>query len=996
MSDKITEGDLVTHYKYGQGIVLRTSFGGACSVRFPKGESFVDIKCLKIHPDVLRERARNKKIKEEKDEELRREREEKLRPLMMEIRRRLRDDFLSVDPYFQNSCTHLVSLAEFEREKNIFVKSWIQKNTSKINGCKVQVPDDEQVAVIGAVHGNIQVLARAGSGKTSTLVNRAYFLQKHCGVAADEILLLAFNRKAANEIAARLKKVCGTTVPYVMTFHALAHSIVHPTEELIYNDTTEENQGLDNAFSAVIKDRLLDGDFLSEVRKLMIAQFKDDWEELVGGGHDFTPKELYRFQKSLARETLRGEYVKSHGEKVIANFLFEHDIPYNYEKSTYWHGGSIYKPDFTLLPNNDRVKGVIIEYFGLVGDPDYDEQIEEKREYWATKEGYELLELTPSAFVGGTNAFEALLKKKLLSLGVVCNRLSDEEIWLNIKPRAIKRFSNAMSGFVGRCRKAWILPDKLESMVADHESESDVEARFLMLAILLYRDYLERLKMNNQQDFDGLMQVAATIVGDGETIFKRRGESGDLSRLRYVFIDEYQDFSELFHRLVDAIRHINSDVKFFCVGDDWQAINSFAGSNLKFYQNFKSYFPQSKQFHISTNYRSVSSVVSVGNELMAKRGNPSVAYSKAKGAVRMVNLSSFSPTLLEEEKFKNGILTPVVLRIAGKALKKNKSVVLLSRRRDLFLPSGGYMTIEKYLEIIQGYLPTEWCDGVTISTAHSFKGRESDVVIIIDALEGKYPLIHPNWIFDRILGGSVDQVDEENRRLFYVALTRAKEALFIITENGKRSPYLDDIQRNYKVPEIVWGEYPPMKDETGALIVRVSGKFYDLTEELKADGFRFRRHYGKAVREKKYMREGFEIKHLQRTTWALKAASVPDSEIEICVLDYTGAVIASDSIVAAQWAKGDKPLPPKRAASGQTDDPPPMLLERLRILRKGIAEHDGISPYNVFGDTSLAEMVAVMPSDMDEFRQIDGVSLVKLQRYGQEFIKEIADCLKKF
>ena len=81
----------------------------------------------------------------------------------------------------------------------------------------------------------MQVIARAGSGKTSTLVNRAIFLQKQCGVHPSEILLLVFNRKAAQEITDRLKKYLPNDMPHVMTFHALAYAIVHPTEKLLFN-----------------------------------------------------------------------------------------------------------------------------------------------------------------------------------------------------------------------------------------------------------------------------------------------------------------------------------------------------------------------------------------------------------------------------------------------------------------------------------------------------------------------------------------------------------------------------------------------------------------------------------------------------------------------------------------------------------------------------------------------------------------------------------------
>lgn len=889
-------GDRVIDKKnrnYGIGIITEIHAGGRCSVSFDLHHNRVPLASL-----VSSESEERKQLLQKEKLRLK---EKFQQTAFLEINKKFKSHFTSADSFFDDKYANSIAISDYDHEKMSFIRSWFSENSLGQNNAKKEVPDFEQSLAIGSVNGNIQVVARAGSGKTSTLVNRTFFLQEHCHVSPDEILLLAFNRKAVKEISERLTKLSNYAIPHVMTFHALAHAIVHPTQELIYNDTTEGNQGLDSVFWDAIKDRLEESSFLTEVRKLMLAQFKSDWEEIVDGGFDFSPEELYRYQQSLVRETLRGEYVKSHGEKTIANFLFEHDIPYLYEKAHYWNS-SIYRPDFTVLCNEGSKRAIIIEYFGLVGDPEYDEEMVEKRQYWEKKADYELIELTPTDFAGGTEAFESKLKHQLQNIGVECSRLTDEEVWIKIKPRAIKRFSSAMSGFVGRCRKAWILPDNLSQMVSIHNPQVEVEGIFLELAVILYGDYLERLDVDNKQDFDGLMQEASRMVAAGKTTFERKNETGDLANLRYVMIDEYQDFSELFHRLIEAIRKRNPNVEFFCVGDDWQAINGFAGSNLKYYREFASYFPRSKQLYISKNYRSVSSVVSVGNKLMANLGKPAISHKQSEGIVQIVERSKFFPTLIEKEKFNNDDLTPIILRIAGKALKAGKSVVLLSRRKDLFIPSGGSIAIEKYLETIQSQLPDEWRKKLTVSTTHRFKGREVDTVIIIDALDGVYPLIHPSWIFLRILGESLESVDAESRRLFYVALTRAKESLFIITEKNKRSPYLKSMQEYSNIPEIPWGDYPPVTGNSEALVVVITGSFYDLTAEFKADGYHFRRNNGTPTREKKYMKDAFAMKTLSCTPWADKSKRMNlKFYVDICESD--GSLLDSYSVLSGKWSK---------------------------------------------------------------------------------------------
>ena len=139
-------------------------------------------------------------------------REEK-RILLKSLMEHFQRDFLNASDFYRARCGDHISAEEYEAEKINFVRAWITHLLDKS-------PDLEQAAAIGAVEGHVQVVARAGSGKTTTLVNRALFLQQHCGVAPDEILLLAFNRKAAEEIRDRLVSNLQGSIPHVMTFHA--------------------------------------------------------------------------------------------------------------------------------------------------------------------------------------------------------------------------------------------------------------------------------------------------------------------------------------------------------------------------------------------------------------------------------------------------------------------------------------------------------------------------------------------------------------------------------------------------------------------------------------------------------------------------------------------------------------------------------------------------------------------------------------------------------
>ena len=451
-----------------------------------------------------------------------------------------------------------------------------------------------------------------------------------------------------------------------------------------------------------------------------------------------------------------------------------------------------------------------------------------------TAPNWRLLEFFPHDLRSNRiEGFYSLLKQKLEDCEIPCNRLSAEEIWSRIKDRVIYRFTIVAVGFINRCRKLSLTPEQLSKRVNNHDYASDVEERFLNLVQVFYESYIERLQATEEEDYDGLMQKASERVAAGKTVFKRRSGYGDLKRVRYVLIDEYQDFSELFHRLMQAVRKQNPHARFFCVGDDWQAINGFAGSDLRFFQNFEKLFDDAHILPVATNYRSARAIVDVGNALMRGQGILARAHKTMTGKVAIVDLGTFEPTRQEKAESPGDDLTPAVLRLVNKTVNDGKNVVLLSRKknnlpwyvnyrdqRNLSIESG----LDRFLRLLRARLPDELSEKVTISTAHGYKGLQQDVVIVLDAVPQCYPLIHPNLIFTRIFDDTIERVIAEERRLFYVALTRAVEELFILTEKDNYSPFLEDLERNIKLSRLTWLDYPPLEHKTERITIRVGNQ----------------------------------------------------------------------------------------------------------------------------------------------------------------------------
>lgn len=729
---------------------------------------------------------------------------------------------------------------EFDDLKTDFVQSWAKGELG------LQL-DREQAAAVGAGPGNVKVIARAGSGKTRTLIGRALFLQRHCGVRPSQLLLLAFNRKAAEEMEARVAQHVGDARPHVMTFHALAHALIHPQEELVFDDTGQNQLGLSREVQEAIDEHVRSRELGGTIRNLMLDYFRDDWERIVDGRFESTMEEFLAHRRSLPRETLQGEYVKSFGEKVIANALFEHGVEYRYERNFRWNGIN-YKPDFTLLRNGHG--GVVIEYLGRAGDPQYDARTRDKRAYWAERPDWKLLEVTRQDLLSsGTEGFVERLLAELRTLGWPCVRRDEEEIWALVRKRALDSFTAAMRTFVARCRKWNWTPEELREKVAGHRAISQAEGLFVRVGVSVYESYLARLRELRKEDFDGLMWRAVAAVREGQVRFQRRSgrEQGSLAELRFVLIDEFQDFSRQFSALTEAMRARNPGVRFYCVGDDWQAINSFAGSDLRYFREFDSDFREPSCRQLLTNHRSSRSIVEAGNSVMHGLGSPgSPAEQSPAGEVGLAWMDEFRPRPVEQSRHGDDEVTPAVLRIVRSLLDRGSEIVILSRRNGLpwyvrYADGLGFGAdaLNRFLEHLRTYLPEEDRARLTISTVHKYKGLEKDAVVLVDGVERSFPLVHPHWVFVRVFGDSIDSIEEEERRLFYVALTRARASVTIVTESSQKSPFVADACRRFPLPSVNWDVLPtPASLDSASVEVRVFNAF-EVKEELKRLGYRF-------------------------------------------------------------------------------------------------------------------------------------------------------------
>jgi DNA helicase-4 len=541
-----------------------------------------------------------------------------------------------------------------------------------------------------------------------------------------------------------------------------------------------------------------------------------------------TDLQYYSFRRNLTYVSLAGNEVKSVGEKIIADYLWEHGISFKYEKTFKWKNG-MYRPDFYFEINN---KKYVIEHWAINPDKEtnsilenginpkkYKEQIISKRKYWeflAKKDPeYILIETHNDEVIGGRKAFENILKERLQSFGVVLTRLSDVEKINLLKKNHSRRITKLFLDFIKKAKKKNYTIVDLNAITSkpNYAETSDARTRtFHYYGKLIFEKYVETLANLRKSDFEDLLIESINEVrnsGSKAKFIDSTNQTVNLCDIEYLLIDEFQDFNELNFQLISEIKALNPKLKLFCVGDNWQAINGFAGSDTSFFEKFEELFPNADTLLISTNYRSESRIVELGNMLMFGEGAPAKSkHSIISGKVyqKYINYIEFD-TFNEKDKVyllngDNDYIVSRYIKYIIEVLISNtgKHITILSRTNSIY--GFDFQTLKKKILQItkRGYdsVIFETAKNMEFSTVHAYKGLEADIIVILDVLEGRFPLFHQDTVLFEIFGQNLPQAYKEEKRLFYVAISRPKEKLFIVTQSDRPSEFLSNIKFDSK------------------------------------------------------------------------------------------------------------------------------------------------------------------------------------------------------
>ena len=303
------------------------------------------------------------------------------------------------------------------------------------------------------------------------------------------------------------------------------------------------------------------------------------------------------------------------------------------------------------------------------------------------------------------------------------------------------------------------------------------EKIFLILILIIYIKYIKYLEENNEIDFDDIIIESTKLV-------KERGIN---SNYKYIIVDEYQDTSLIRFELINAILE-KTGAKLMVVGDDFQSIYRFTGCDISLFLDFNKYFNDSKIFKIETTYRNSQELISIAGSFVMKNPKQINKHLVSNKHLKLPIKIVYYQKPIE-----------MFLKLIKKIYKESqKSILVLGRNNNdikRFIDNRLELKGEKVI-----YLENKEID-ITYLTVHRSKGLEDESVIVIN-LENA-TLGFPNKLKDNELLRLVSRDKEkylyaEERRLFYVALTRTKGYVYLLTQKNKTSIFIEELLINYK------------------------------------------------------------------------------------------------------------------------------------------------------------------------------------------------------
>ena len=760
---------------------------------------------------------------------------------------------------------------ELENLINEHNQEYIEQEISKYSDCfhinGYELNQEPKEAIVTDEISQL-VVAGAGCGKTSMLLGKVIYLIEK-GINPSEILLLSYTNKTVADLNNRLNKIQISQL--CKTFHSLGNqytkkkydenisiervvsNIIHPKEN--YN---EQNKDKTNIIKLIIKAiseiyKPVEANNLKKDILKYIAKYPRSTDiSLDDGKHKLQelseqkiPTLKYFVNKAYSESTsqkvsnyekkqvsINGEKVKSLAEAQIANFLFVNGVNYQYEavyeedfysideNNIEQKCSCLYNPDFCIT-NKDGTK-IWLEHFSVTNEPDGIHArwltTEDEKEYISSMKNKQYTHKKNNTILIETNSDDyredkllAKLEKLLKQYNVELNPLSEEKILEYIQKlhdrQMIKSYTDYFERFINLFKSQSTLHPQYRTLeelkrhlLITHYRNVEKEQIIDFFNIIepIYDLYEKVLKKMERVDFNDMIDEA----------IKKITINGLSEKYKYILVDEYQDITYKRYEFLHLLQE-KSNAKIFCVGDDWQSIYGFSGSDISLFTDFNSMFPNTqKHLKLNTTYRNSNELINIAGNFIQK--NPMqlkkelISQGKNKDNKQSVkgvyyhfanndskNIISSLKIAIEDimKQYKTGETICVIGRYN---INKSNSYFIPKfneeENDDLYYfnqDNNGNIKIryEKYRDL-----------DILFSTIHKAKGLEYDYAIFLDGDEN-FPYTKPeDFLLLPLLHKKETYPNEEERRMFYVALTRCKKNVYLLINEYTPSLFYKEIQ----------------------------------------------------------------------------------------------------------------------------------------------------------------------------------------------------------
>lgn len=666
--------------------------------------------------------------------------------------------------------------------------------------------DKQQRRSIVSEAENCLVVSSAGSGKTSSIVGKVKYLTEIKKIDPQRILLISYTNKAAAELTERI----ATDGLKGYTFHKLAIDIIAKATGVkpsICDNT-------DSLFVNIYQNLLEKKGF----KKNIIQYFIDyqtneaDWEIHKNERREMLSEQKVGQLKAIFPD-MDGKtiYVRSEQEQKICFVLsslgikFRYEEPYEHKLADEMH--SQYCPDFSIYyEKGETIKRIYLEHFGVDehslvpvwfakdNNMTYDEANEKYNDGITWKKaahekfGTKLLVTISADF--HYHDIKSHLKKLLKDAGVPIKEKTDDELYDLVLPKGSKQekaFIRLVVTFITLVKSSCKTIDEILKLT---QNADDERSTFIINNIFqpVYKLYIQALKETEQIDFTDAILQASEICRTSHPV-----------EYDYIIVDEFQDISVDRYNFLKVLREGNPPAKLYCVGDDWQSIYRFSGSDMALFNQFPDYFGTTEINKIETTYRFGEPLVSLSSHF--------IQQNQAQIQKNIHPFKSDIKTGLEFYAYERREYCHTIGQLVS-SIPSNNSIFLLGRYSfDDYYLSFMYQSVKegnRFYYLIGGRK-------IEFLTVHKSKGLEADYVILLQCNKDTYgfpSLVSDDPVLSYVLTENDQFPFGEERRLFYVAITRAKIKTLVLYDKRFPSVFVDEFLHPERVSEESYAKHP--------------------------------------------------------------------------------------------------------------------------------------------------------------------------------------------